>query len=425
MDKVLAVIMAGGAGERLSILCEQRAKPAVPFGGMYRIIDFTLSSCVNSGIHKVAVLTQYNPMSLSEHIGTGRAWDLDRAGARLVLLHPYMSRDRCEWYQGNANAVYQNLRYIEELKPEQALILAGDHVYTMRYDLMIEAHRAHGADVTVGLTEVPQSDVSRFGMITLDSKERVVNFQEKPAVAQSNLGSMGIYVFNSKVLYNCLEANSTEKGHDFGQDIVPKLIGKQKVYGYRFGGYWRDVGTVDAYWQASMDLIVDLPDFDLYDPDTMVYTSSKFGPPVKTGPLASITRSLVCPGCIINGEVRNSVLSPGVYVESGAKVFDSVLFHDAFVSSGAVVERCIVDKEVEIGAGCHIGYGDDYTPNHDEPDHLNSGISLVGKKAVVPAGTNIGRNCKIYGAVDSEDYPSNFIPSGSTVQRRKPPRFKF
>lgn len=425
MDKVLAVIMAGGAGERLSILCEQRAKPAVPFGGMYRIIDFTLSSCVNSGIHQVAVLTQYNPMSLREHIGTGRAWDLDRHGAELVLLHPYMSRERCEWYQGNANAVYQNLGYIEEKKPEQVLILAGDHVYTMRYDLMIEAHRAHGADVTVGLTEVAPSDVHRFGMVTLDSKERVVNFQEKPKVSQSNLGSMGIYVFNARVLYDCLEENSAETKLDFGQDIVPKLIGKQKVYGYHFGGYWRDVGTVDAYWQASMDLIVDLPDFDLYDPDTMVYTASKLGPPVKTGPLASITRSLVCPGSIINGEVRNSVLSPGVYVESGARVFDSVLFHNVFVSSGAIVERCILDKEVEVGPGCHVGYGDDNTPNHDEPDHLKSGITLVGKKANVPAGTKIGRNCKIYGAVDIGDYPASFIPSGSTVQRKKPPRFKF
>lgn len=424
MNKVLAMILAGGTGTRLSLLSHERAKPAVPFGGMYRIIDFTLSNCVNSGIFRVAVLTQYNPRSLREHIGMGKAWDLDRLSGGIVLLQPYLGAEGGEWYKGTADAIRQNLSFVEEQRVEQVLILAGDHVYTMRYDLMISYHRLKGADITVGVVPVSPSEVSRFGIVTLDSRDRIIDFQEKPAQATSNLASMGIYVFNKKFLLDCLEATKQQGGDDFGRDIVPALLGQSNVYAYRFNGYWRDIGTIEAYWQANMDLIVDLPEFNLYDPDTMVLTSGKWKPPAKMGPFATISRSLVCPGCIINGEVRSSVLSAGVYVEEGARVIDSVVLNDTFVGRGALLERCVVDKEVWVGPECHIGFGQDYTPNIDEPDHLNSGITLVGKGAVIPPGMNIGRNCKIGCWVEKGDYPSPLIPSGGTVERKAPRRFR-
>lgn len=424
MNRVLSMILAGGTGDRLSLLSHERAKPAVPFAGMYRIIDFTLSNCVNSGIYRVAVLTQYNPRSLREHISTGKAWDLDRLSGGVTLLQPFLGREGGEWYKGTADAIRQNLSFVEEQRVNQVIILAGDHVYTMRYDLMISYHRLKGADVTVGVVPVSPSDVSRFGIVTLDTRDRIIDFQEKPAVAQSNLASMGIYVFNKKFLLDSLEESTHQDKNDFGRDIIPSILERSAVYGYRFHSYWRDIGTIEAYWQANMDLIVDLPDFNLYDPDTTVLTAGKWKPPVKTGPHATINRCLVSPGCIINGEVRNSVLSPGVYVEEGGKVIDSVVLHDTFVGRGALIERSILDKEVWVGPECHIGFGNDYTPNRDEPDHLDTGITLVGKGAIIPPGVKVGRNCRIGCWVEKGDFATDFIPSGDSVDRKTPRRFR-
>ncbi len=423
MNRVVAMILAGGASERLSILSAERAKPAVPFGGKYRIIDFTLSNCANSRIYNVAVLTQFNPRSLAQHIGVGRPWDLDRTSGGVVLLQPFLSRSTRDWYKGTADAVYQNLYYIEDQKVDEVLILSGDHIYTMRYDHMMHTHRNRRADVTVAVTEVPLSEVSRFGIITLDHNERVVSFQEKPKTSKSNLVSMGIYVFDKNVLIDCLEEHGqTKGGYDFGHDILPEIIGKHKVYGYRFRGYWRDVGTVESYWQANMDLIVDLPDLNLYDEAVEIRTVQRDKPPAKLGPNAQISRSLVSNGAIINGRVEKSVIFPGVFVEDDAVVRDSIIFDDTTVGRGAIVDRSIVDKQVWISPGCYIGYGDDLAPNKEEPENLNAGITIVGKGTRIPGDVKIGRNCKIGCWVEGADFPSKVIPSGESVASKAPRR---
>jgi len=417
----MAFILAGGAGERLSILAAERAKPAVPFGGKYRIIDFCLSNCANSGVHNVAVLTQFNPRSLAVHVGVGRPWDLDRATGGVVLLQPFLSHSGRDWYKGTADAVYQNLYYIEDRRVDEVCILAGDHVYTMRYDRLLTYHRSRDADVTVAVTEVPHSETSRFGIITLDHNERVISFEEKPKSAKSNLASMGIYVFNKKVLMECLEDDSKREGsHDFGKDILPQIIGKYKVHGYRFRGYWRDVGTVESYWQANMDLIVDLPDLNLYNPDLEVRTVYYNAPPTKLGPRAQVTRSLVANGAIVNGRVEDSVIFPRVFIEEGAFVKDSIVFEDTTVNQVAAIDRSIIDKRVWVGPGACIGYSDDFTPNKEEPTHLNTGITLVGGGAKIPGEMKIGRNCKIGCWVESADFDSKIIASGDTVTKKTP-----
>ena len=419
MERVMAMVLAGGASERLSVLAAERAKPAVPFGGKYRMIDFTLSNCVNSGIYNVAVLTQFNPRSLSHHIGVGRPWDLDRTTGGIVLLQPFLSRSSRDWYKGTADAVYQNLYYLEEQKVDEVLILSGDHVYAMRYDHMIATHRSRGADVTVAVTEVPSSETSRFGILSLDHNERVVNFQEKPRTAKSNLGSMGVYVFDRDVLIGCLEEYGQKKGgYDFGHNVLPEIIGKRRVYGYRFRGYWRDVGTIESYWQANMDLIVDLPELNLYDPLAQIRTVNQNLPPVKLGPNAQIVRGLVSEGAMINGRVENSVISPRVFVEENAVVTNSIIFQDTTVGNGATVDGCIIDKQVWISSGCCVGCGDEFIANREEPEHLNIGITVVGKGARIPSGVRIGRNCKIGCWVESSDFTSKVVPSGDSVAPR-------
>ncbi|MBI4287552.1 MAG: glucose-1-phosphate adenylyltransferase [Chloroflexi bacterium] len=424
MQSTLAMILAGGSGDRLSLLCEERAKPAVPFAGKYRIIDFALSNCVNSGIFDVALLTQYNPRSLVDHIGIGRPWGLDRTRSGVRLLQPYKSRSASDWYRDTGDAVYQNLYFVDEQRADEVLILAGDHVYTMRYDLMVNFHRQRNAAVTVGVVEVAPEETSRFGILTLDHMNRIKDFEEKPKVAKSNLGSMGIYVFNKQVLMQVLEqVGGNGHGTDFGGHIIPSMLGKYNVYGYKMQGYWRDVGTIEAYWKTSMDLITDLPPLNLYDPELAVMTAEESNAPVKTGPNSRISRSLVCNGCIVNGEVRNSILSPGVYVEEGAQVIDSVIFGDCVIGRGAVVQKTIVDEHSQIGAGAHVGCSDDLTPNQEEPQKLNCGINVVGIGSRIPEGAKIGRNCKIGCWVEPGDFDSEFTPSGGSVKRRTPRRF--
>ncbi len=419
MKNVLALILAGGEGKRLSVLAEKRAKPAVPFAGKYRIIDFTLSNCVNSGISKVAVLPQYNPRSLARHIGVGKPWDLDRRVGGITLLYPYVSTNgEMHWYGGTADAVYQNLPFIQDSRVDQVLILSGDHVYTMHYEHMIQFHIRQGADITVAVTEVPLAEANRFGIVTLDS-ERVVAFEEKPSQPKNNLASMGIYAFDKNILLEVLEDAHRRGLQDFGSQVFPEAIDKYKVYGYEYHGYWRDIGAIEAYWQANMDLIVDLPPFDLYEPETGIRTPSVNMPPVKLGPDAQINRSLVSHGCIINGKVFNSVLSPSVYVEEGAQVIDSIVFDDTIISQDAVVHYSIVDKQCYIARGCCIGYGDDYVPNKDEPRYLNCGITVVGKGARLPPGLKVGRNCRINSGVLESDFSTLLIPSGSSIDGKE------
>jgi glucose-1-phosphate adenylyltransferase len=419
---VLALILAGGQGDRLSVLSEERAKPAVPFGSRYRIIDFALSNCVNSGITKVGILTQYRPRSLNEHIGIGQPWGLDRESPDgtpgITLLQPYLGRETSDWYRGTADAVYQNLYFVEEARAEKLLILAGDHVYIMRYNDLLAFHDQAGADVTVPLYEVPIEEAHRYGVLEIDPDGRVISFEEKPEKPRSNLISMGIYVFDRETLFRELIRDARADGtHDFGRDVIPHMVASgQKVYGYRFSGYWRDVGTIESYYQANMDLLEDLPELNLYDPDQRVLTRMRGYPPPKVGRRAYISRSLLDQGCIINGHVEHSVLSPGVFVEEGAVVRDSIVFDDVRVATGAIIERSIIDKQVYVGKNAYVGYGDDYTPNRERPDIVYAGITVVGKRAKLPAYIRVGRNVVIGPGVTAHGLDDNYIPSGSTLR---------
>ncbi len=419
MKRVVALILAGGQGDRLSVLSEERAKPAVIFGGRYRIIDFALSNIVNSGVTRVGVLTQYRPRSLNDHIGIGRPWDLDRSGGGVTLLQPYLGRESSDWYRGTADAIFQNIYFIEETRAEVVLILAGDHVYKMNYDELIATHLRKGADVTVPLYEVPVAEAHRYGVLTTDADDRIIEFDEKPDRPKSNLISMGIYVFNRQVLIDQLMADSMrDSTHDFGRDIIPAMVDdpSMKVYGSRFDGYWRDVGTIESYYDGNMDLLEDLPKLNLYDPDTRIRTRVTGYPPAKIGRRAYISRSLLDLGCIVNGHVEHSVLSPGVYIEEGAVVRDSIVFDDCRIESGAIVERAIVDKQTVIDKNAYVGYGDDWAPNHERPDIVNCGITIIGKRARILPYTRVGRNVVVGANVEAQGVVDGTIPSGTTLR---------
>ena len=419
MKRTLAVVLAGGEGERLSILSSVRAKPAVPFGGKYRIIDFTLSNCVNSGINSVLILTQYNPRSLNDHIGLGRPWDLDRNTGGVRLLQPYIARGRvAEWYRGTADAVLQNLSEIQHQPDDTVVVLAGDHIYKMDYQPFVSFHRRHRADVTIAVRRVPIADATRMGILAMDDAGRVVEWQEKPRQPKSDLASMGVYVFTKRALRRWLD----ESRVDFGADVIPAMIeGGARVYGYRFDGYWQDVGTIQSYWETNMALLEDSPDLDLYDRDWTIHTRSEERAPAKIGPTAQVHRSLVSHGCVINGTVVNSVLSPGVHVDVGAVVRDSIIMFDTVIRTGAVVDRAIIDKEAVIGPGAIVGdHTDPDVPNEREPGRLSTGITVIGKRAVVPRGTRIGRNVRVDPDVKGTDFGSRLIRTGGTVSHRQP-----
>lgn len=425
MSKVLAVILAGGQGERLSLLSEKRAKPAVPFAGKYRIIDFALSNCVNSGISDIAVLTQYRPHSLHDHIGIGKPWDLDRQKGGVRLLQPYIGRQESDWYQGTADAVYQNIGSIMESRCDYVLILAGDHIYRMNYEPMIAFHQQTSAATTLGAVVIPLEEGHRFGILETDARGKVISFEEKPQEPRGTLGSMGIYVFNRETLIRVLieNARAAESGtptqHDFGRDIIPGMVTRgEGVYAYPFTGYWQDVGTIQSYWESHMDLLKDHPAFDLYDPSWVIHTRSEERPPAHVYSTAQITSSMISHGCIIKGQVERSVLSPGVVVEDGAIVRDSIILFDCVIGSGSVIDRAILDKEVIVGKNCTIGYGDTTIANKQEPTRLDTGITLIGKRAHLPDSLKVGRNCKIGTDLRPEDFPSDTISSGETVENQ-------
>lgn len=422
MARVVALIMAGGAGTRLSVLSEKRSKPAVPFAAKYRIIDFTLSNCVNSGIYSVGVLTQYRPHSLNEHIGIGKPWDLDRARGGVELLHPYLGREAQGWYAGTADAVYQNLNYVRRQRADQVLILSGDHIYKMDYRPMIQFHQGRGADLTVAVMHVPVEETDRFGIMSVDAEQRVTAFYEKPKMRdKGTLASMGIYVFKTEALIEELEAGKREHPDlDFGKHVIPRMIEHKQVYAYAFEGYWVDVGTIQSYWETNLALLSPDAPLNLFDPSWVIHTRSQERPPVKIGLQGQIASSMVANGCIIRGRVEHSVLSPGVYVSPQAIVRDSIVMNDTWIGPGAVLDRVIVDKEVVIGAGTKLGYGADFdTPNAEEPDKVNTGITVVGKGAHIPSGLHIGRNVVVRPGTDEEDFASfgENVPSGATVCR--------
>ncbi len=415
MKRTLAIILAGGEGERLSILSQERAKPAVPFGGKYRIIDFTLSNCVNSDIHDVVVLTQYNPRSLNDHIGLGRPWDLDRNRGGVKLLQPYIARGRvAEWYRGTADAVLRNMNVIEHDPSDVVVVLAGDHIYKMDYQPFIAAHRRRRADVTIAVRRVPLAEASRMGILALDEADRVIDWQEKPRQPKSDLASMGVYVFSKKALRRFLG----EDRPDFGKDVIPAMLAAEaRVFGYRYAGYWQDVGTIQSFWETNMALLEDLPELDLYDKDWVIHTRSEERAPAKVGSTAQVHRSLISHGCVINGTVVNSVLSPGVRVEVGAVVRDSIVMFDSIIRTSAVVDRAILDKEVVVGPAAIVGDGPlDDRPNRQEPGRLNTGITVVGKRAIIPRGARIGRNVKVGADIHATDFVGKIIKSGESVE---------
>ncbi len=422
MNKLLAVILAGGMGERLSILSQGRAKPAVPFAGKYRIIDFTLSNCVNSGIYNIMVLTQYQPVSLTEHIGIGAPWGLVPPDRSIRLLQPYLAREEGrDWYKGTADAVYQNLDRIEAEDIERVLILSGDHIYKMDYSSMLEFHRENGADVTLAVTRMPEEELQRFGTLIVDESGQVIRFQEKIKHPESNLVSMGVYIFKRDILRKWLVGRT---GHDFGRNIFPKMAAKGKVFAYVFDGYWRDIGTVDSYWQANMEIMAMSQAF-LSDIDWPLYTRESEYPPTKICNSATVTNCLLSSGCKIEGHVEHSILSPGVIVAEGAIVRDSIIMDGTEVGRDSIIDRSIVDKEVVVEVGCHVGFGDDFRINRNSPKVLNTGLTIVGKRTVIPSGYRIGRNCIIYDNVVEGDFPGYEVQSGETVRpKRKPIRIR-
>ena len=412
-----AFILAGGAGSRLCLLSERRAKPAVPFGGKYRIIDFTLSNCVNSGIFDIGVLTQYRPTSLNQHIGTGRPWDLDRTRGGIQILQPSLGSVASDWYQGTADAIYRNLIHLRRRRSEHVLILSGDHVYEMDYNVLYAFHDANAAAVTVAVTEVPEASVSGFGILETDPSGRVIGFEEKPARSRSRLASMGVYLFDRDSLIHWLieDVECPGSSHDFGKDLLPRLVARgEAVFAYRFPHYWQDVGTLDSYYQANRALLSDQPPLDLGNPDWIIHTQSADRPPVRFEHGGAVENSLIANGCQVAGRVTRSVLFPGVTVPRGAVVRYSIVMQDAIIGRDATVDRAIVDKEVTVGEGARVGHGDPKVCNQACPEHLSSGLTVVGKGAHLPDGITVGRNARIGAFVVESDFAAD-VPDGGVV----------
>ncbi|MCB0077232.1 MAG: glucose-1-phosphate adenylyltransferase [Anaerolineales bacterium] len=417
IPKTMALIMAGGASPALSALTELRAEAALPFAGKYRIIDFSLSNCINSGIYNVGVLTQYQPRSLNDHVANGRPWDLDRSQGGLRLLQPYLSspHEASAWQEGTADAVRFHLDVVEESNPEVVLILAGDHIYKMDYGPMLAFHVESKADVTIAVRSVSPFETHRYGMIAADRDGRVTRFEEKPRRTRSTLASMGIYVFSRDALMSWLGKEGKNQ-RDFGREVIPTMLSAgKKVYSHKVTTYWADVGTLQAFWEANMALLAETPALDLYDLEWVVHTRSEERPPVLLGDRAKADGNLMSDGCRIDGEVIRSVLSPGVVVEADAVVQDSVIFGDTVIRKGAKVDRTIIDQEVIVGENARVGAGDDNTPNHEAPSRLNTGLTVIGQRVEIPAETVIGRNVVIHANVKPRKIGQKEIPSGATV----------
>jgi glucose-1-phosphate adenylyltransferase len=416
--KTRAVILAGGEGSRLGVLTAKRTKPAVPFAGKYRIIDFALSNCVNSGIFDVMVLAQYRPQSLIEHIGVGAPWDLNRDFTGGVkILTPYKARFGSDWYLGTADAVQQNFTFIKQGSPDFVLLLSGDHIYTMDYDAMIAFHIDHHADVTVGTIRVSIEDASRFGILATNRAYRVKSFVEKPAEPPSTLANMGVYLFNREVLDRVLweDHKNKQSSHDFGRDINPNLVKSDaRVYAFPYTGYWMDVGTVNSYWQSHLDLLSPNPPLKLYDRRWVIHTRTEERPPVRFPDESCVFASMITDGCFIESgaRVESSVFSPGVIVRPGAVVRESILLTDCIVESGAVVERSILDKRVRVGQNARVGGG------VHNPDIL---LTLVGKNATLPAGLVVEPGAEIGTDVVPDDFENLHVNASQSIQTSRKP----
>ena len=413
--EMIAMLLAGGQGSRLGVLTAKVAKPAVAFGGKYRIIDFPLSNCINSGIDTVGVLTQYQPLRLNTHIGIGISWDLDRHFGGVTIRPPYEKSSNSEWYTGTANAIYQNLDYIETYHPDYVLILSGDHIYKMDYEVMLDYHKEHKADVTIAAMPVPIEEASRFGVVVAEEDGQISEFQEKPPEPKSNLASMGIYIFSWPVLKEALVALKNEPGCDFGKHIIPYCHEKgQRLFAYEYNGYWKDVGTLGSYWEANMELIDIVPEFNLYEEYWKIYTNSGILPPQYISGQAVIERSIIGNGSEIYGEVKNCVIGSGVVIGEGAVVRDSIIMKDTVIGKGCVVDKAIIAENCEIGENVTLGIGSD-VPNKLKPAIYSFGLVTIGENTIVPPGVQVGKNTALSGATVKEDYPNGVLESGETL----------
>ncbi len=414
MDKVLALILAGGASEKLGALTEYRADAGLHFAGKFRLIDFSLSNLTNSHIYNIGVLTQYMPRSLNEHIGVGKPWDLDRASSGIRLLQPYTGGFYGGWQKGNADAVRRNLDFIQRQQARDILILAGDHVYLMDYRPMVLQHRDRGSAVTMAIRSVPSYEAFRYGMAVVDEDQKLLAFEEKPRRSPRSLASMGIYVFKADVLARVLEEQL--ELNDFGRDVLPYMLGrKEDIQTHHYPGYWADVGTVQAFWEANMALIAEEPALNLQSRQWVVRTRSQERAPVKIGAEAKVSHNLVSNGCVIEGTVSQSVLSPGVHIAAGATVTNSVIMRNATVAPGAVIDRCIIDVHSVIEENVCLGFGSSNVPNQELPEVLNTGLTLIGRNVTIPANVKIGRNVQIHAYTGPADFEGPEVPPGGVV----------
>lgn len=416
--EMIAMLLAGGQGSRLGVLTEKVAKPAVAFGGKYRIIDFPLSNCINSGIDTVGVLTQYQPLRLNTHIGIGIPWDLDRNEGGVTVLPPYEKSTNSEWYTGTANAIFQNLDYMEQYHPDYVLILSGDHIYKMDYEVMLDFHKANKADITIACMPVPIEEASRFGIMVTDETGRITEFEEKPEKPSSNLASMGIYIFSWQVLKDALIALKNQCNCDFGKHILPYCKERgQRLFAYEYNGYWKDVGTLGSYWEANMELIDIIPEFNLYEEFWKIYTKGDVIPPQYISSEAKIERSIISEGAEIYGEVHNCVIGADVTVEKGAVVRDSIIMKHAVIGAGCEINKAIIAEEVNVGENVVMGIGDE-VPNVYKPAVYSFGLVTVGEGSVIPPGVKIGKNTAISGATCPEDYPDGELASGGVILKK-------
>lgn len=409
------MLLAGGQGSRLGILTSKVAKPAVAFGGKYRIIDFPLSNCINSGVDTVGVLTQYQPLRLNTHIGIGIPWDLDRNIGGVSILPPYEKSTSSEWYTGTANAIYQNLEYMDSFHPDYVLILSGDHIYKMDYELMLDFHKSRHADVTIAAMQVPIEEASRFGIVVTGDEDAILEFQEKPLHPKSTLASMGIYIFSWPVLRDALLKLRDVPGCDFGKHVIPYCHEQGKrLFAYEYNGYWKDVGTLSSYWEANMELIDIIPEFNLYEEYWKIYTNSDRIPPQYISAQSVVERSIIGDGSEIYGEVHSCVIGSGVQIGKGSIVRDSIIMKDVVIGEDCIIEKAIIAEDSVIGDSVTLGIGAE-VPNRMRPDIYTSGLVTIGEKSIIPDHVQIGKNTAISGITCKEDYPDGALAGGETL----------
>ena len=413
--EMIAMLLAGGQGSRLGVLTSNLAKPAVAFGGKYKIIDFPLSNCINSGVDTVGVLTQYRPLRLNQHIGIGIPWDLDRNIGGVTVLPPYEKSNNSEWYTGTANAIYQNLEFIDYYNPDYVLILSGDHIYKMDYEHMLEYHKSCNADITLATYEVPWEEASRFGVVIADDDGVISEFEEKPANPRSNKASMGIYIFSWKVLREALVALKDQPECDFGKHVIPYCHGNgKKVCAYDFKGYWKDVGTLGSYWEANMELVDIIPEFNLYEEFWKIYTKSDAIPPQYIDASGKVSRCIIGEGTEIYGDVENSVIGSCVTIGEGAVIRNSIIMNGVTIGDGAVIDKAIIAENVDVGKNAHLGVGEEAV-NEMKPAVYAFGLVTIGENSVIPDGVSIGKNTAIYGKTEPSDYPDGALKSGGSI----------